>query len=473
MKLTQDILDKINEIHKKYPNATSVGWGKKIVNGVHNGEYAISISVANKKPLSELKPEEVIESKVNIGGVEIPTDINQQAQAEYLSVCGDNLSPGGCGYMFSAVNNSNNRATNQIIMGGISVSSDNNDCTVGTLGGIVRHTASGCVVGLTNRHVTIGEPSFTAYRDPNGLIQNEFDPPNRIFQTGEGSWNSSTSLGVSLAYTPAAPSSSGQSIQCDAALVSIEQSRFDTTIVPVNERSWNQQGLQSIMGNNPPPFATTNEIDNLEVTNPRAYSTGRTLGPKGLMPNCPMVIVQVGVSVNVPGNWERPHGLCPVDSQGNIVGTSTPVSYDNIIKYAKPIPADPNNQAINIFEGDVNEQNQNLVNGCYNPVWKGDSGSFLLADINGTVKIVGLVFAGSVGGTTDSGVALFTYGFACRIDKVAEQLGIEAYVAGNQMVDPSTIEYKTINGLSSDPTITCDGEVYSQMGLTNSLQDNC
>ena len=62
---------------------------------------------------------------------------------------------------------------------------------------------------------------------------------------------------------------------------------------------------------------------------------------------------------------------------------------------------------------------------------------------------------------------------ACRIDKVAEQLGLEAYVAGNQMVDPSTIEYKTINGLSSDPTITCDGEVYSQMGLTDTLQDNC
>lgn len=467
MKLTQDILDKISEIHKKYPNATSVGWGKKIVNGVHNGEYAISISVANKKPLSELKPEEVIESKVNIAGVEFSTDINQAEQAQHVSVCGDNLSPGGCGYFPSGVNNANNRATNQIIMGGLSISSDNNDCTVGTLGGIVKHIASGCVVGLTNRHVTVGEPSFTAYRDPNGLIQNEFDPPNRIFQRGEGNWSSSTSLGVSLAYTPAPPASSGQTIQCDAALVSIEESRFNTTIVPVNERSWNQQGLQSIMGNNPPPFATTNELDNLEVTNPRAYSTGRTLGPKGLMPNCPMVIMQVGVSITVPGNWARPHGLCPS------AGTSTPVSYDNLIRYAKPLPSDPNNQAINIFEGDVNQGNQNLVNGCYNPVYQGDSGSFLLADINGTVKIVGLVFAGMAGGALESGQPLFTYGFACRIDKVAQQLGIEAYIAGGQMVDPSTIEYKTINGLSSDQTITCDGEVYSQMGLTDTLQDNC
>ncbi|BCU97896.1 MAG: hypothetical protein CM15mV19_1470 [uncultured marine virus] len=38
----------------------------------------------------------------------------------------------------------------------------------------------------------------------------------------------------------------------------------------------------------------------------------------------------------------------------------------------------------------------NNYNGCYNPVYSGDSGSMLLADINGTVKIIGLVFAGSV-----------------------------------------------------------------------------
>ncbi|BCU97895.1 MAG: hypothetical protein CM15mV19_1460 [uncultured marine virus] len=39
----------------------------------------------------------------------------------------------------------------------------------------------------------------------------------------------------------------------------------------------------------------------------------------------------------------------------------------------------------------------------------------------------------------------FGYGFACRIDFVAEQLGISQYEkGGNLMVDTSTIEYITV-----------------------------
>ena len=97
---------------------------------------------------------------------------------------------------------------------------------------------------------------------------------------------------------------------------------------------------------------------------------------------------------------------------------------------------------------------------------------FLLADINGTVKIVGLCYAGS---TNASGVAII--GYACRIDDVADQLGIEQYVDtatdAGVMVDPSTIEYITIPGQSDEKFILCENEEYWQVGFTGSLEANC
>ena len=66
MNLTKDILAKIDELRLKYPNATSVSFGKKIKDGEDTGEFAIRVSVKEKKPLSELKESEVIESEVTV-----------------------------------------------------------------------------------------------------------------------------------------------------------------------------------------------------------------------------------------------------------------------------------------------------------------------------------------------------------------------------------------------------------------------
>ena len=389
MKLTKDILAKIDELHKKYPNITSVSFGKKTKDGVATGEYSINVTVEKKKPLSELKSSEVIESTVQVGDTILKTDVSEMSQPITLN-CGDNLSSGGCGFFPAGPNNQENRATQQVIKGGLSMSTENNDCTVGTLGGIVNHPKSGCVVGLTNNHVSIGDAFYTAYRDVNGIKENEYDPVNRSFQTGEGNWNSATNLGVSLRYVPIHPVSSGIANQVDAALTSLDASRFD------QNESWLQEGLESILGTNPPPFASSIEIDNLVNTNPRVYSTGRTLGPKGLMPNCPVVITDIGVSFNIGYQLQKPGGLCPGNQYQEMC------FFNNIIKYAKPLPSNPNNQNITIFDGTG-------TNGCWNPVYSGDSGSMLLADINGTIKIIGLVFAGSVGAYTTTNQPLFTY----------------------------------------------------------------
>ncbi|BCU97898.1 MAG: hypothetical protein CM15mV19_1490 [uncultured marine virus] len=240
MKLTKDILAKIDELHKKYPNITSVSLGKKTKDGVATGEFSLNVTVERKKPLSELTSSEIIESTVQVGDLVIKTDVNEMPQPVTLD-CGDNMSSGGCGWNNAGPNNTDNRATQQIIKGGLSMSTENNDCTVGTLGGIVNHPDSGCVVGLTNNHVSIGDAFYTAYRDTNGVIENEYDPVNRSFQTGEGNWNSATNLGVSLRYVPIHPLSSGIANQVDAAITSIDSSRFN------QNESWLQQGLESIM----------------------------------------------------------------------------------------------------------------------------------------------------------------------------------------------------------------------------------
>ena len=51
-------------------------------------------------------------------------------------------------------------------------------------------------------------------------------------------------------------------------------------------------------------------------------------------------------------------------------------------------------------------------NSCYYPINSGDSGSALLANINGEIKIIGLCFAGSTSGSPDG---YFTIGRACRL----------------------------------------------------------
>ena len=104
----------------------------------------------------------------------------------------------------------------------------------------------------------------------------------------------------------------------------------------------------------------------------------------------------------------------------------------------------------------------------------GDSGSALIADIGGTIKVIGLVFAGGTSGC-DGGPNSYTYGFACRIDEVASQLGITSWNKGDLLkaVNTSTIEYRTEPGGSDQKTKSCDGKTFWQVGLTNTLDNPC
>jgi len=218
--------------------------------------------------------------------------------------------------------------------------------------------------------------------------------------------------------------------------MSIDDSRYAA------HDAFEQVGLESIVGINPPPFASTNEIDNLLVTNPRVYSAGRTTGPKGIMPDCPMIIQSVSATIET---------IAYPSSQGDSVACK----FTDAILFIKPPQEDPNNP--------------NPATLCCNPIFSGDSGSFLLADINGTIKIIGLCYAGG-GKVNDS---CFLYGYACRIDKVAEQMGIQQWDPQAILVDPTSIEFITVAGQSNQKTLTCNNDEYWQVGFTDTLENNC
>ena len=434
LELTQEIKDKIKEIVRTTPNITSVGYGYKVSNGVNTGEPSIVYGVEVKKSLAELSSEELLPSEVSIANQPIKTDVVQMGNIELLNCNGD------CGQN-AGVASIANRSYTRPVKGGLSMTSLNNNNTVGTFGLVVKDVATGCVLGLTNNHVSIADAFYTNARDLNTQIQNDYDPVDSIYQGTEGAgyFNPANIIGRGVRYVPLHPQSSGLTNNVDAALFSLNSS------VLSNNQSWKQVGLDSVVTDHL-PFATTLEIDNLLASNTQLYSSGRTTGPKGGA-TCPLKAFQLGVSF--PINYKM---------QGNYVT----VTMTDAIAYFKPPVEHPESQ-------DPAE-----YGACCNPVRGGDSGSALIADIGGTIKVIGLVFAGSTPGC-DVGPNSYTYGLACRIDEIASQLGITSWNKGDELkaVNTNTMEYITEPGGSDQKTKSCDGKTFWQVGLTNKLDNPC
>jgi hypothetical protein len=84
-----------------------------------------------------------------------------------------------------------------------------------------------------------------------------------------------------------------------------------------------------------------------------------------------------------------------------------------------------------------------------------------LVNINGTIKIVGLSFAGA--GQCDGCLKFIAH--ANRIDRVAEDLNISPFTG--QTVNFSDIDNPLVHyelGLSSDETKVINGKTYYQLG---------
>jgi len=372
---------------------------------------------------------------------------------------------GGLYQSYSNYTNLANRQTQRGLKGGVSITSTShstpfaNAGTVGTMGLVCQDSASNAIVGLTNNHVVIRDAFYTSQRTYTNP-QNEYnlnDSSNTVqgdlvYQTGESQPVNPTGankIGRVLRYVPINTSSSivaNPSLvnKVDGAIFSLAcTSSTGATIINFTS-SFQQLGLSYTSSM---PFASTFEIDNLINNNYEFYSSGRTTGPKG-----------------------SPDTLCPLRFFSY---TSFPIAYPlqgvptlsyftDIIAYVKPADSASYNPST------VNASTQV----CAYPVWGGDSGSTLIANIGGVWKIIGLVFAGN-GIPYNPPVTGLNYqvastiGFACRIDQVASQLGIKAWTgSAAPVVDENTIVYKTVSGSSSNSTLVCSGSTYWQVGLT-------
>jgi hypothetical protein len=168
-----------------------------------------------------------------------------------------------------------NRLFRRPLQGGISITSTNWLGYVGTLGFVAVDSQTQSLVGVTNAHVVIKDPTDASSRNLNGVIQNEYLVtsgtsiiPDLIYQPGEFS-NPPNSyiVGQVVRYIPlyltATTRANGSTIEnkVDGALVSLS----GTPILSLTE-SYKQYGITDITY--PLPFATTQELDDILSLNP-------------------------------------------------------------------------------------------------------------------------------------------------------------------------------------------------------------
>ena len=417
MSYTQEIKDKIKELNSQMSdNCTAVGYGYKEKNGKLTKEKSIIFTFKQKKPLSELSPDEIIPNEIQVGDEILKTDV-QEGTNKYVAyeACPSTF------YSWSSDSSLNpDGATsppqrNEVrpIQGGLQIRNQSLGF-LGTMGFVAVDKDTNSLVGVTNAHV-MTENFFRANESNRGVSD--------VYGNNMGQPATSVSqrVGVTKRYVPVKGSSSGSNY-VDGAIFTLDESEISLT------ESYKYYGLSLTA---PPPFATTQEIDDLINNDWDFYSVGRTTGAKG--EGATKLKFLSYDSVNVYNTLN--------DSVSRLT------TYDDCISYI------------------ASASTTTSGNACYYPINSGDSGSALLANINGTVKIVGLSFAGSDLGQPDD---YFRIARACRIDKVAEELNIEAFTGQTvNFSDKSNPEVHYEVGLSSLSAVTIDGNKFYQVGVVN------
>lgn len=378
-----------------------------------NGEYlkdkkCIVYGVEKKLPFSQLNDDQIIPKTINIDGVEYATDVIERKKLK-PQLC---FQPNDPEVQFL-------RSRVRPLSGGLEISPvqsfvRNTNGTfsywVGTLGFLAIDNSDGRLVGVTNAHVMLEDAFENSGKNRNGQTSSIADPkvypgfgtfPNRVLQFGSNTstFNFNTdAIGTPKRYIPFTPTGINY---VDGALFTINQGA-------VNSFS----AAQALEDTYAMPFCTTIEIDELLVLNNPIYSVGRTTGPKG--PNCPMEVFYYG-SATVA--FER---------QGIEIDTE----WEDLIWYR-------------------------FIDGSDSPSLGGDSGSAVIADIDGTYKIAGLLFAGN----GDESVA-------CRIDRVAQQLNISPWNGTSVNYTPNNPTITKIYRPISDARrqITYNGKTYYLAG---------
>ena len=418
MLYTQEIKDKISDLAKNSSdNCTSIGFGFKEVNGELTDERALIFRFKEKKPIADLLPSEIVPKTITVGNETLQTDVCQgEDRFVAYEACPSSF--------YSWSNNSSLNPTGSTtpsqqseirpIKGGLQVRNQTKGW-VGTMGFVAVDNETNSIVGVTNAHV-MTEIFFRANESGRG-VENVYGD-----DIGQPSSSVSQQVGVTKRYVPVQGNASGGINYVDGALFTLDSSSINTS------QSYQYYGL-SFTG--APEFATTEEIDDLINNNYEFYSVGRTTGAKGegVTKLKFLSYDTVYVNNNLTSSTER---LC---------------RYDECISYIASANTTTNG------------------NGCYYPINSGDSGSALLANIDGVVKIIGLCFAGSTSGSPDG---YFTIGRACRIDRVAEELNIIPFTGQSiNYSDTTTPQVHYEAGFSSLSAVTINGNKSYQLGTVN------
>ena len=410
-----EFLKNLTKVHlnESSENVIGVLYGYKLKSNILTSNLSVIFFVKEKKPISKITPDELIPKEITFDGQTYSTDV-QEANFELLSCLSENFN---CDNL-----NPPNRAYILPLQGGVSISNSVQTYSTGTgtLGILAIDLDSYSLVGISNNHVLVGDSAFyTKYRNPNGNATNIYK--NGVVQPGYADSGLRDSIGVVKKYDPIRPYP--ELNYTDSAAIAIDNPDIINFVT-----SFNQYDLNSLSG--PFKFATTYEIDRLlshEYSSAKIYSTGRSTGSKG--ENREMQLRIAGLFGNILINYPNQGGFVPT------------ILSDNIFFYG--ISSD----------GTV----------CDYTVCKGDSGSALLAEINGEIKIIGIVW----GGDSKAG----GYGVASRIDRIASALNIGPWMGETDVnfSDTDNIQLKVIEGVNDVKTISSDGKTFWQAGAYNPI----
>ena len=473
------IKERVTEIFNSTPSDVSVGFGFRIKSGKLTDELSFSYLVPKKKPIDELSEDEVFPRTILHEGVEYPTDVVEVPVIEpfgtYCYGTGAEPPAGTCFSFTNPLTPPANRNYTRPIKGGVGIF-PTTAVNAGTLGFVAVDIDTQSLVGITNNHVAISSSNdafFTGERNLGSpAIFNESFPMNEIQNPAtcdSGPFIPAYKIGRTLRYQPLVTAINGTNT-VDGAVISLSQTdAAGQPIIDINE-SWKQVGLPQITV--PPPFATLPELNsmigggtfpsNIPFTNTEIISAGRTTGPK--QGTCSLRLHLLTCNVNVGGYSLQGAGqVVPFTDQMSVVRVN---SSDDL---------------------------------CILPAYGGDSGSGVFAEFGGVWKIIGILFAGGTTNPTNgqsplipgdplnpsasysptcggnsyaAGTSFFT--FINKITNVAPALGIQAWDGtAKNFVDPNSIEYVSVCGGNFTKTLTCSGDTYWQVGLTNTLISPC
>ena len=265
------------------PDVVGTGYGKKVTSNLVTDEKCLSFGVKKKLPLSEVSPENLIPSEIEIDGVVYKTDVTELSDLRPMT-CSLPASCYSCYDPVNAIPCATNASAARPIKGGTVFQTGGG---YGTLGFFAVHVPTQALVAITNAHVADIAPYFNPVT---GGVYNTGQPslsnytkryPLGVPKTNTWSWSTSTPFGMPAHIDKeSAPPFINTA---DAAMVAIKQ--YDVGNVPfiTNAESWKQIGLSDIPGgiNTPPPFASTQELDALiDFTNLELWSSGARTGIK-------------------------------------------------------------------------------------------------------------------------------------------------------------------------------------------------